>query len=43
VCPMDAVDVQAQKVVAARCMHLRCLRCVSACPQQAIYLRGWRR
>ncbi len=43
VCPVGAIDLDPPRIIAAQCMHLRCLRCVEACPQRAITLRGWRR
>ena len=43
VCPVNAIDVDRHRIVARRCMHVRCLRCVDACPKQAIALHGWRR
>jgi len=42
-CPMDAIDLEHARIVAARCMRLRCLRCLDVCPRQAIVLHGWRR
>jgi uncharacterized protein (DUF362 family)/Pyruvate/2-oxoacid:ferredoxin oxidoreductase delta subunit len=43
ICVMDAIDVARARIEASRCMRLRCLRCVGACPERAIQLRGPRR
>ena len=43
VCAVDAIDVSRRAISATRCMRLRCLRCIDACPQSAIVLRGPRR
>ncbi len=43
VCPVEAIDLKARRVIGVRCMKLRCLRCVDACPRGAIEVRGLRR
>jgi len=43
VCPASAIDTAARKIDAGKCMYVRCLRCVEACPQNAISVLGLRR
>jgi uncharacterized protein (DUF362 family)/NAD-dependent dihydropyrimidine dehydrogenase PreA subunit len=43
ICPVDAIDVSARRIISGRCMSLRCLRCVKVCPENAIEVKGWRR
>lgn len=43
VCAVDAIDVDRKTISPGRCMRLRCLRCIDACPRGAIVLRGLRR
>jgi uncharacterized protein (DUF362 family)/NAD-dependent dihydropyrimidine dehydrogenase PreA subunit len=43
VCPVDAIDIPARRILPERCECLRCLKCVAACPENAIEVVGWRR
>ena len=43
VCPVDAIDLSAKRIIPERCECLRCLKCVAICPEDAIEVKGWRR
>lgn len=40
VCPVDAIFINERRIDARRCMPVRCLKCVTACPENAISVRG---
>jgi uncharacterized protein (DUF362 family)/ferredoxin len=42
VCPVSAVDMKEKRIIASLCMRVRCLKCVGACPEAAITVRGRR-
>jgi len=43
VCPASAIDMESCTIDPQRCMYLRCLRCVEACPKDAISVVGLRK
>lgn len=43
VCPVDAVDVPSKRIRRSACMVVRCMRCLEACPLNAIKLAGLRK
>ncbi len=44
VCPVKAIHIdRGAHISTTRCLQLRCLRCVDACPEQAIVVWGLRR
>jgi uncharacterized protein (DUF362 family)/NAD-dependent dihydropyrimidine dehydrogenase PreA subunit len=42
VCPVDAVKIHEKSISAELCMPVRCMKCVNACPENAIRPRGLR-
>jgi ferredoxin len=42
VCAMHAIDLRKKRILASRCMNLRCLQCYQRCRSNAITLRGYR-
>jgi len=42
-CPASAIDMQTCTIDPGRCMYLRCLRCVEACPNNAVSVTGLRK
>ena len=43
VCPVSAIDVDSRSINAQRCMYVRCMRCVEACPVGAAFVAGLRK
>jgi uncharacterized protein (DUF362 family)/NAD-dependent dihydropyrimidine dehydrogenase PreA subunit len=40
VCPVNAIRIHDRRIIARRCMPVRCLACIPACPENAISIRG---
>ncbi len=40
VCPVSAIQLPERRICAKRCMPVRCLKCIPACPKNAIVVRG---
>lgn len=40
ICPVDAIDIANHRILAKRCMPVRCLECIPVCPENAISVRG---
>jgi len=40
VCPVDAIDIETRRILYGRCKDVRCMRCVAACIQGAIRIKG---
>ena len=38
-CPVNAIDLEGKRIIAERCMTLRCMRCVESCPHGAFKLQ----
>jgi uncharacterized protein (DUF362 family)/NAD-dependent dihydropyrimidine dehydrogenase PreA subunit len=40
ICPINAINIEKKQIIKNKCMNLRCLKCVDACGNKAIKLKG---
>lgn len=38
-CPVNAIDLEGKRIIAERCMTVRCMRCVEGCPHGAFTIK----